>query len=274
MSKTHLRPLLGAILAATAVGVATAAELKPRTVEAFDRYVAVTESRMRTELEGEAPFLRVDRLADDARAEVQAELRAGQVVIEKLETRVEGDKIDIPDGTVNHLVGTVLIPETTLEETIAMVQDYERYAQIYAPQVSESRLLSRDGNRFRAYTQTYKKKVITAVHNTEHDVEFIYLDGHRVHAPSYSTRIQEVEHPDSSEEREKPEGNDRGIVWRLYNYCSFEERSGDTYMPCESITLSREFNFFQNLVIRPFIAGLPEELMTFTLGAARRYLTQ
>ena len=45
-------------------------------------------------------------------------------------------------------------------------------------------------------------------------------------------------------------------------------------MQCESITLSREFNFFQNLVIRPFIAGLPEELMTFTLGAARRYLTQ
>ena len=133
---------------------------------------------------------------------------------------------------------------------------------------------ARDGNRFTAYTQTYKKKVITAVHNTEHDVEFIYLDRHRVHAPSYSTRIQEVEHPDSPEEREKPEGNDRGIVWRLYDYCSFEERSGDTYMQCESITLSRKFNFFQNLVIRPFIAGLPEELMTFTLGAARRYLTQ
>ena len=274
MPKTYLRPLLGAILAATAVGVVTAAELKPRTVEAFDRYVAVTESRMRTELEGEARFLRMDRLADDARAEVQAELRAGQVVVEKLETRADGNTIDIPDGTINHLVGTVLIPETTLEETIAMVQDYDRYAQIYAPQVRESRLLSRDGNRFTAYTQTYKKKVITAVHNTEHDVEFIYLDRHRVHAPSYSTRIQEVEHPDSPEEREKPEGNDRGIVWRLYNYCSFEERSGDTYMQCESITLSREFNFFQNLVIRPFIAGLPEELMTFTLGAARRYLTQ
>ena len=37
MPKTHLRPLLGAILAATTVGVVTAAELKPRTVEAFDR---------------------------------------------------------------------------------------------------------------------------------------------------------------------------------------------------------------------------------------------
>ena len=56
--------------------------------------------------------------------------------------------------------------------------------------------------------------------------------------------------------------------------CCGSTRAGDTYMQCESITLSREFNFFQNLVIRPFIAGLPEELMTFTLGAARRYLTQ
>jgi hypothetical protein len=64
-----------------------AAELKPQTIEAFDRYVEVTEARMQAELAGEAPFLWVDRLPDDDREEAYAKLRAGQVVIDRLETR-------------------------------------------------------------------------------------------------------------------------------------------------------------------------------------------
>ena len=46
----------GAAWMAAVVGV-DAAELKPRTVEAFDRYVRMTEALMDTELKGELPFL-------------------------------------------------------------------------------------------------------------------------------------------------------------------------------------------------------------------------
>lgn len=55
---------------------------------------------MNTEVEGEAPFLWVDRLPDDEREETYVKLRAGEVTIEKLETRVEGEKIDVPKATV------------------------------------------------------------------------------------------------------------------------------------------------------------------------------
>ena len=163
-----------------------AAELKPRTVEAFDRYVQVTEARMKTELDGEAPFLWIDRLPDDKREEAYRKLRAGEVVIEKLETRDEGDKIDIPSGKVHHWVGTVLIPNVTLEQTIAMVQDYDRYAEIFAPHVRRSEIRERDGNRFKVSARLYEKKVVTWVANTEYDAEFIFLDAARVHVPSYT----------------------------------------------------------------------------------------
>ena len=262
-------------MSAAVVGV-NAAELKPQTVEAFDRYVRVTEARMKTELDGETRFLWIDRLPDDKNEEAYQQLRAGEVVIEKLETRDEGDKIDIPSGKVHHWVGTVLIPNVTLEQTIAMIQDYDRYAEIYAPQVRESRLLSRDGNRFKVYAQLYEKyekKVITWVGNTEYDAEFIFLDDARVHVPSYSTRILELEHPDTPEEREKPEGNDRDYMWRFYNYCSFEQRDADTYMQCESITLSLRLPFLVNMFVAPFVNGFSKDKMTFTLGAARRHLT-
>ena len=82
------RIALFTVAAWTAVVVALgAAELKPQTIEAFDRYVRVTEARMQTEVDGQSPFLRVDRLRDDEREEAYAKLRAGEVVIDSLETR-------------------------------------------------------------------------------------------------------------------------------------------------------------------------------------------
>lgn len=250
-----------------------AAELKPETVEAFDAYVEATEERMQTEVDGAAPFLWVDRAPADERAALWARLRAGEVVIEPLETRRGGDEIDIPSGMVHHWVGTVHIPGVGLDRTIAMVEDYERYAEIYEPDVRAGRVLERDGNRYRVYLQLYTKKVITWLANTQHDVEFIRLDPRRAYVPSRSASIRELENADTPNEREKPEGNDRGFAWRLNNYCSFEERDGGTVMQCESITLTRGVPFLLAPIVRPFVSGVPREKLTFTLEAARRHLT-
>ena len=258
----------------SAVAVVNAAELKAKTLEAWERYVTVTEARMQTELEGEAPFLWVDRLADDEREEAYARLRAGEVVIERLETRDGDDKIDMPDGRVHRWIGTALIPGVTLDQTMALVQDYPRYAEIYGPDVRESRVLEQDGSRFRVYFQFYTKKVWTVVLNTEHDVEYQLLDDARAYVPSRSTRIVEIEHPDTPDEREKPEGTDRGTMWRFNNYCSFEARDGDIYMQCESISLSRGIPFLVRAFVGPFVNGLPRDKLTFNLGATRRHLTQ
>ena len=117
-----------------------------KTLEAWNRYVMVTEARMQTQLDGEAPFLWIDSLADDERAEVYARLPGGEVVIDKLETREHGDKITVPDGKIHHWIGTSLIPVVTLDQTMALVQDYPRYAEIYGPDVRESRLLEQDAS--------------------------------------------------------------------------------------------------------------------------------
>ena len=257
-----------------AVAVLNAAELKARTLEAWERYVAVTEARMQTELDGEAPFLWVDCLADDEREEAYARLWAGDVVIERLETRENGDTINMSDGKIHHWIGTALIPGVTLDQTMALVQDYARYAEIYGPDVRESRLRNQDGSRFGVFFQFYTKKIWTVVLNSEHDVEYQFLGDTRAHVPSRSTRIVEVEHPDTPDAREHPEGNDRGTMWRFNNYCSFEARDGDMYMQCESITLSRGIPFLLCVFLRPFVNGVPREKLTSTLEATRRFLTQ
>jgi len=261
-----------AIAMVAAVAGVTAAELRQRTVEAFDHYVEVTEGRIQSEMRAEDSFLWVDRLGDNEREATYARLRAGEVVVEELSSRDAGGEIDVPDGLVHHWIGTVILPDVSLERVVAVMQDYDSYADIYAPQVRSARLLEREGDRFRVYAQLYEKKVLTFVANSEYEAEYIAVGESKMFVPSRTTRIQELEHPDTPDEREKPEGNDRGLLWRFNNYCSLEERAPDTLMQCESLSLTRGVPVLLSVLIRPFISGLPREKMAFTLGAIRRFL--
>ena len=255
-----------------AVTITAAAELKPKTIAAFDHYVGLTEARIQSEVSGEQPFLWVDRSSPDDRTQLYDRLNRGEVLVERLETR-EGDrKISIPSGLVHHWIGTVLIPGVSLESTIALVRDFERYAEFYGPNIQKASILEQDGDRFKVYAQLYMKKVLTAVLDTEYDAQFVTVDDRRAYVPSWTTRIVEVEHHNSPDERLKPEGNDRGFLWRFNNYCSFEQRDEGTYMQCESVSLSQGLPFLVGAIVKPFVTGIPKETMTFTLNAARERL--
>ena len=121
-----------------AVTITAAAELKPKTIAAFDHYVGLTEARIQSEVSGEQPFLWVDRSSPDDRTQLYDRLNRGEVLVERLETR-EGDrKISIPSGLVHHWIGstTVLIPGVSLESTIALVRDFERYAATHVCRIA------------------------------------------------------------------------------------------------------------------------------------------
>ena len=90
--------------------------------------------------------------------------------------------------------------------------------------------MSKDGEIFTVYYRLYTKTFVTAVYNVTFDVRYFPTDPTREHARCYSTRIAEVEHPGKPTEREKPVGNDRGYLWRLYTYSRYEEKDGGVYI--------------------------------------------
>ena len=160
----------------------------------------------------------VDRLAPEKRAEVYARLAEGEVQVERLETRDGDGKISIPSGLVHHWIGTVLIPGVSLESTIALVRDYNHYSELYGPNVRKASILEQDGDRFKVYAQLYMKKILTAVLDTEYEAQFIAIDERRTYVPSRTTQILEVEDHGTADKRLKPEGRDRGFLWRFNNY--------------------------------------------------------
>ena len=251
------------VLLALVIAAATpvvAAELKPATVAAFDRYVRATEARMKDELSSRNRFVKP--------------VKAGAFAIESLKTREAGKEIDVPDGLIHHWVGTVFVPGATADQAVALLQDYNRHAEIYRPAVARSKIIERRGDAFKVYLRFFMKKGITVVMNSDHDAQFFRPSPDRAHSRIYSTRIAEVENPDTPREREKPVGNDGGYLWRLYSYWRFLERDGGVYVQCESISLTRGIPMGLGWLIGPFVTSIPRESLTFTLETTRKVLAQ
>jgi hypothetical protein len=239
---------------------ACAAELKPQTVGAFDRYIAETEQR----LADSKVFLWADESADRARR-----VKAGEVVVEPFRSK---PAIAVPNGLVHDWVGSVFIPGATLERTLAMVRDYDHHKDVYKPEVIDSRVISHTGNDFHIYLRLLKKKVITVVLNSEHEVKYTPLDKTRWRSASRTTKIAEVEKAGKPDEREKPPGTGEGFLWRLNSYWRFEERDGGTWLECEAISLTRDVPTGLGWIIEPIIRDLPKESLANTLRSTRTAL--
>ncbi len=246
------------------------AQLKTATIDAFDRYVRLTDARNDTELKQGTHLLWTDGLSEAARAEAYAALQHGEVEMRKLETRENGAPIHCPDGMIHHWVGAVFIPGAKLQDVLAVLQDYDRHAEYYSPDVERSKLESRDADHFRAFLRFRRHKVITVVLDTEHDVRYFRDSESRAHSRSSAVRIAQVENPGKSDEHEKPPGDDDGFLWRMETWWRMVEADGGVYVQSEVVSLTRDIPAGLAWLIGPFVTSIPKESLTFTLDATRR----
>ena len=135
-----------------------------------------------------------------------------------------------------------------------------------------SRLVSRRGNDFQIYLRLLKKKIVTVVLDTDHEVHYRSLDRGRWVCRSYTTRISEVEQAGTQKERVLPPDTGYGFLWRLYSYWRFQEREGGVYVECRAISLTRDVPLGLGWIIEPIIQKLPKESLINTLVATRQAL--
>ena len=266
---TLLALLATGVLAAKAQDLMSA-DLQPQTVQAFSRYVSLTEARIGKQVADPGHFLYVDQLPESRRSHVLSELKQGRIFMERLVTRdASGGEIDAPGGLIHHWVGDVFIPGASLPQVLDLVEDYNHHQEVYKPEVTRSRLISRDGNDFKVFYRLVKHKVITVTLDTEHDVRYTRVDDSHWYSRSVSTRIAEVADAGQPDEHEKPVGHDGGFLWRINSYWRFVERDGGVYVECESISLTRDIPAGLGWMVGPFVSGIPKESLEHTLGSTR-----
>ncbi len=77
------------------------------------------------------------------------------------------------------------------------------------PAVARSWLIARNGDTFEFHLRFLMERAIIVVVNSEHEARFTRPAPDRAEGRIRSTRIAEVENPDTPEERELPVGRDR-----------------------------------------------------------------
>lgn len=249
-------------------GTASAADLQPRTAAAFDRYVQTIEAQMPRR----PAFLWIDRGSDAARRKTHDALARGELVVESIDRGDTGVYRGAPDGLVHHWIGTVFVPGATVDSALALLQDYDRHASVYAPAVSRSKLLSRDDALFRMRMRFTMTRVITIVVDTDNEARFMRDAPDRAHSRIQSTRVVEIANAGTADERELPVGHDGGYLWRLNSYWRLLEKDGGVYVECESISLTRDIPFGFGWVVKPFVTSLPKDSLAFTLETTRKAL--
>jgi len=249
---------------------ARAAELKAKTTAAFDRYVSATEARFANELRPDGPFLYVDAMNAEAKQQAYDQLKRGEVLVEKLQTKAPGVSSEVPDGMVHHWVGLIFIPGVTLAQTLPLVKDYDRRADLYKPDVIASRTVAHKGDDFKMFLRLRQKKFATVVFNTYYDVHWGSVDSGKVYSYSISTRIAEVKDPDKPDGEELPVGAGHGYLWRLNTYWRFEEKDGGVYLQCEALSLTRDMPAGLGWLLKPLVTSIPKASLNRALGQTRK----
>jgi len=252
--------------------VSFAVELSPKTVKAFDQYVALAESRMKLEESHPNGFLYIENLPKPEYDSVMATLKRGEVFVQQVRTRdAKGNTVDIPDGMIHHWVGDVLIPGRTVDQVLVVLRDYDNFKNIYKPEIIRSRLISRkDDNDYSVYLRLQKKTIVTVTLDTWYEIHFTRFGDDSGLSRSVATRIQQVEDAGTPHEYLDPVGRDGGYLWRINSYWRYQQRPEGVIIEWESITLSRQIPFLIAWFVKPLVRNIAREAVTDMLTATRK----
>ena len=245
------------------------AELKPESAKAFDSYVRAHEQTMQEEV-ARSEFLSIDRESQTQRSKTYEQLKRGEVLVEQR----NASQRRLPGAMLHDWSGTAFFPGATVDQMLALLEDYGHYESTYAPEVVASRVLARRGDDFNISLRLRKHKVITVLLDTDYDVRFTRPDASHGYSRSYSTRIVEVEHPGEATEHALPAGEDHGFLWRLNTYWRFVEKDDGVYAQCEAISLTRDVPPGLGWLVGGFVESIPRESLIFTLNSTRKALSQ
>jgi hypothetical protein len=220
--------------------------LSPAAEQAFERYRAAAEEKMEWKA----------RPADAA--------KPGDVAIAPFGK--EGS-FSIEDGLVHDWTAATVVRGATVERALKLLQDYANYQNIYAPDVSQSRLLNREANKYHVALRLAKKGAFPVQFDSESDVEFRALSEGRWAVLSRSTKMAELDG-----EREFPPGTGKGFLWRLNAYWLIEPRPEGVYLECRSISLSRDIPVGLNWMVKPIVSNLSRDSLRSTMEATVRGL--
>jgi hypothetical protein len=241
------------------------AELKPETESQWEDYLVQAHELMMGRMQHNFLWLeeseqRLDRV------------RTGQIVVAPEQSKMP---IGIDHGLVHHWIGAVFIPGVHVEDVITTVREYDQYAKIYTPTVTDAQVIERAADPAHAsdhfiLTMVNKSFFSKRALECESTSDFARLDSFRWYSQSHTVRVQEWAHYGASNQHMLPPGQGTGFVWSASTMSRFEERDGGVYVEMEAIALSRDVPVAMREMVNPIIRRVSKSTLVTSLDETRK----
>ena len=238
-----------------------AAQLKQETLQAWNQYIAKAESQMAARLQPQAMFL-----SSAERPETMARVHAGEIVV----APVSHNPRRIADGLIHDWAGAAFIPGSNIADVFAVVRDYGRYKQYYAPLVIDSRPLGRAGAEYTFAMLMMNQSLFSkSALDGEYSESYFRVSDSRWYSVAYSTRVQQIDNFGGENEHRLPADQGSGYIWRLYTISRFEQRDGGVYVEMEVIALSRDIPVSLRWIVDPIVRRVSRGSLLTSLEKTR-----
>jgi hypothetical protein len=237
---------------------------KPETIQAFDRYVQLTEAALKERMQL-ANFLWFDK---HDREKSLAWLNQDLVVPQK--TLDHGEEIQVPGGLIQDWLGVMFLTGVTMENVRDAAQNYKDYKYYFKQEVIESKQLKREGDHWQYMLRFQRRQLKAVTLNATCEADWSKLDDTHLYGKSFCAHIGEVKSLNKPDE-ELPAGSQHGYLWRLNTYWRLEQNDGGVYAEVEQISLSRDTSRLAPArYLNGFIENFPQASVEHILSVFRQ----
>ncbi len=237
-------------------------DLKQQTVQAWEAYVSTAVANMKARLRPEGTFLWCDETP-----EIHQRVKEGEVVVSPM--RGNG-RTPVARGLIHHWIGAVFIPNMSLDDVLAVVDDYDHYKDFYQPTIADSKCLSCTESPHAYFLRFFKKVLfVTSVTDVEYNSPLFRLDGQRSYSLAASTSLWEVQNYGKPTESRGTPGHGNGYVWRMQSISRYQQRDGGVFMELEALALSRDIPISYRWLVSPIISQLSRNELSASLTQSR-----
>jgi hypothetical protein len=183
---------------------------------------------------------------------------------------VRGEMVAVPSGLIHHWMGAVFIPNVHAFDVLAVLQDYDSYAELYKPGVIHSKLLTHQPDEF-SYRLKFVQKGfgIKAGLLGEFRTTYFQLNERTGYSVTEATQLVELQNPGSPDEKPLSMSASHGYVEKVFTIVRYRQLERGVSVEVENLTLSRGVPASVRWLIAPIIDRFSREAMTSTMEKLR-----
>lgn len=238
---------------------ASSAQPSPAAIDIYRRAVLAIEERQQ------------NRGTDEAQLSCPAaDARTGAILVQRLPVADSGGHPIRSDGAlIHHWRAAMFIAHVRPDDVIAVLQDYDHHADIYAPDVSSSKLLDKQGSRYHVLHETLSRSLITVGLKIDSVVDWSADGQHGFSSHSAAIHVSEFEHAGTPRARERSPEQAKGWLWANDSWWHVTPKVDGTCVTYETIALTRDIPWGWGWLLRGIVERFPAKTLTEMLDRTR-----